>query len=148
HGGLCEQAGWARRAAAAAAGAGGHDRAGLGADVGHRPGGGLAAQRVGTQAAPETDLRSLKQTLHLDMLRCQSPDMIARELSLAITGYNLVRAVMNTAAEQNRLDPRRLSFSRAQDVVNAALPGLEASQSPAEYRARLQRMIQRVACCK
>ena len=108
----------------------------------------MAAQRVGTQAAPETDLRSLKQTLHLDMLRCQSPDMIAKELILAITGYNLVRAVMNTAAEQNRLDPRRLSFSRAQDVVNAALPGLEASQSPAEYRARLQRMIQRVACCK
>jgi len=105
-------------------------------------------QLYGQRWGVETDLRSLKQTLHLDMLRCQSPDMIAKELILAITGYNLVRAVMNTAAEQNRLDPRRLSFSRAQDVVNAALPGLEASQSPAEYRARLQRMIQRVACCK
>jgi hypothetical protein len=96
----------------------------------------------------ETDLRSLKNTLQLDMLRCQSPDMIAKELILAITGYNLVRAVMNVAAEQNDLDPRRLSFSRSQDVVNAALPGLDAAQSPAEYQARLQRMIQRVACCK
>ncbi len=96
----------------------------------------------------ETDIRSLKHTLQLDMLRCQSPDMIAKELILAITGYNLVRAVMNVAAEQNNLDPRRLSFSRSQDVVNAALPGLDAAQSPAEYQARLQRMIQRVACCK
>ena len=96
----------------------------------------------------ETDIRSLKHTLQLDMLRCQSPDMIAKELILAITGYNLVRAVMNVAAEQNDLDPRRLSFSRSQDVVNAALPGLDAAQSPAEYQARLQRMIQRVACCK
>jgi hypothetical protein len=96
----------------------------------------------------ETDIRSLKQTLHLDMLRCQSPDMIAKELILSITGYNLVRAVMNVAAEQNNLDPRRLSFSRSQDVVNAALPGLDAAQSPAEYQTRLKRMIQRVACCK
>ncbi len=96
----------------------------------------------------ETDIRSLKQTLHLDMLRCQSPDMIAKELILSITGYNLVRAVMNVAAEQNNLDPRRLSFSRSQDVVNAALPGLDAAQSPAEYQTRLKRMIQRVASCK
>ena len=55
---------------------------------------------------------------------------------------------MNVAAEQNDLDPRRLSFSRSQDVVNAALPGLDAAQSPTEYQARLKRMIQRVACCK
>ena len=96
----------------------------------------------------ETDLRSLKNTLQLDMLRCQSPDMIAKELILTITGYNLVRAVMNVAAEQNDLDPRRLSFSRSQDVVNAALPGLDAAQSPAEYQTRLKRMIQRVASCK
>ena len=96
----------------------------------------------------ETDLRSLKQTLHLDMLRCQSPEMIAKELILTMTGYNLVRGVMNVAAEQNNLDPRRLSFSRSQDVVNAALPGLDAAPSPEEYQARLRRMIQRVACCK
>jgi hypothetical protein len=96
----------------------------------------------------ETDLRSLKQTLRLDMLRCQSPEMIAKELILAMTGYNLVRGVMNVAAEQNNLDPRRLSFSRSQDVVHAALPGLDAAPSPEEYQARLQRMIRRVACCK
>jgi len=96
----------------------------------------------------ETDIRSLKHMLHLDMLRCQSPDMIAKELMLTLTGYNLVRAVMNEAAKQNHLNPRRLSFSRSQDVVNAALPGLDAAPSPAQYQERVQRMIQRVACCK
>ena len=105
-------------------------------------------QLYGKRWNVETDIRSLKQTLRLDMLRCQSPDMIAKELILTITGYNLMRAVMNVAAEQNNLDPRRLSFSRSEDVVNAALPGLDAAQSPVEYQARLQRMIQRVACCK
>jgi hypothetical protein len=105
-------------------------------------------QLYGQRWDVETDLRSLKHTLHLDVLRCESPDMIAKELILAVTGYNLVRAVMNEAAQQNHLDPRRLSFSRSQDVINAALPRLDAAQSPAEYQERVQRMIQRVASCK
>jgi putative transposase len=96
----------------------------------------------------ETDLRSLKQTVDLKMLRCQSVDMIAKELVLTIASYNLVRAVMNAAAQQNHLDPRRLSFSRSQDVVLAALPGLEAAATPAEYETRFQRMLQLVASCK
>ena len=83
-------------------------------------------QLYGNRWNVEPDLRSLKQTLNPRMLRCQSADMIAKELILAITGYNLVRAVMNVAAQQNGLNPRRLSFSCSQDVVNAALPGLEA----------------------
>jgi hypothetical protein len=105
-------------------------------------------QLYGDRWDVETDLRSLKQTLRLQTLRCQSSDMIAKELVLAIAGYNLVRAVMKVAAEQNQIDPRRLSFSRSQDVVNAALPGLEAARSEAEYEARLRRMFQRVASCK
>lgn len=105
-------------------------------------------QLYGDRWDVETDLRSLKQTLHLQMLRCKSVDMIAKELVLAITGYNLVRAVMNVAAQQNGLNPRRLSFSRSQDVVNAALPGLEAAGSPEEYQVRLQRMFRLVASCK
>jgi hypothetical protein len=96
----------------------------------------------------ETDLRSLKQTLRLDMLRCKSPDMVAKELVLAITGYNLVRAVMQVAAEQTHQDPRRLSFSRCQDVVNAALPGLDTAGSHEEYQVRLRRMFRLVASCK
>jgi len=96
----------------------------------------------------ETDLRSLKQTVKLQVLRCRSVNMIAKELVLAIVGYNLVRAVMNAAAVENHLDPRRLSFSRCQDVVNAALPGLDAAPTEAEYQVRLCRMLQRVASCK
>src|SRR5664280_215518 len=87
-------------------------------------------------------------TLNLPMLRCQSADMIAKELILAITGYHLVRAVMNVATQQNGLNPRRRSFSRSQDVVNAALPGVDAASSPEEYQVRLQRMLRLVASCK
>ncbi len=96
----------------------------------------------------ETDLRSLKRTVGLQVLHCKGADMIAKELVLAFVGYNLVRAVMNAAAEEYKLDPRRLSFSRSQDVVNAALPGLAAAATPAQYQARLRRLIQLVASCK
>ena len=96
----------------------------------------------------ETDLRSLKRTLNLHMLSCQSRDMIAKELVLAVTAYNFVRAVMSLAAERADIDPRRLSYSRSEDVVNAALPGLDAAGSEAEYRSRLERMLDLVASCK
>jgi hypothetical protein len=96
----------------------------------------------------ETDLRSLKQTIQLEMLRCRSVEMIAKELVLSIVGYNLVRAVMNAAAEHHDLDPRRLSFSRCQDVVNAALPRWETAVTPAEYQGRLRHMLRLVASCK
>ena len=105
-------------------------------------------QLYGQRWSIETDLRSLKQTVKLQVLRCQSVKMIAKELILGIVGYNLVRAVMNAAAEQHQIDPRRLSFSRSQDVVNAAMPGLEAAATEAEYQIRLCRMLQRVASCK
>jgi hypothetical protein len=88
-------------------------------------------QLYGQRWNVETDLRSLKRTVDLQILRCRSADMVAKELILAITGYNLVRAVMNAAAQQHQLDPRRLSFSRSQDVVNAALAGGDQLQHAA-----------------
>ena len=105
-------------------------------------------QLYGQRWNVETDLRSLKRVVDLQVLRCHSVDMIAKELVLSIVGYNLVRAVMNAAAEEYGLNPRRLSFSRSQDVVNAALPGLEAATTPAEYQVRLRRLLQLVAFCK
>lgn len=105
-------------------------------------------QLYGQRWNVETDLRSLKRVVDLQVLRCRSVDMIAKELVLAIVGYNLVRSVMNAAAEEYGLDPRRLSFSRSQDVVNAALPGLEAATTPSEYQVKLRRLLQLVASCK
>ena len=96
----------------------------------------------------ETDFRSLKETLQLEILTSKSVEMVSKELILAIGAWNLVRAVMNAAATQYNLDPKRLSFSRCQDVVNAALPGLDAAPTTDEYQARLRRMLKLVASCK
>lgn len=96
----------------------------------------------------ETDLRSLKQTVRLHSLTTRSVDMVAKELVLAVAAYNLVRGTMYAAAHVAGIDPRQLSFSRVQDVVNACLPSLAAADSPEAYQRVLDRMLRRAAQCK
>ncbi|MDQ2946713.1 MAG: IS4 family transposase [Acidobacteriota bacterium] len=93
----------------------------------------------------ETDLRSLKTTIRLHHLTGKSKAMIEKELLIAITAYNMVRAVMGWAAQQTGNSPRSLSFSQVQDVVEAALPVLAAAASPQEYALAFQRMLNTAA---
>ena len=72
----------------------------------------------------ETDLRSLKRTVQLQHLRAQSEDMMEKEILMAMSAYNLVRAVMCMAARRNRMDPRQLSFTSVLTLVEAAWPKL------------------------
>ncbi len=96
----------------------------------------------------ELDLRSLKQTVHLHTLRSTTTDMVAKELVLSVAAYNFVRAAIYAAARAANLNPRQISFSRAQDVVNACLPNLRAARSEQEYALELERMLRRIAQCK
>jgi putative transposase len=61
----------------------------------------------------ETDLRSLKHTVGLEIIRAQTPEMVVQELILSVAGYNLVRTVMALSAQSAGVEPRRLSFARA-----------------------------------
>lgn len=89
----------------------------------------------------ETDLRSLKRTVGLHQLSCKSAEMVEKELLLAVAAYNLVRAVMCLAALRAGIEPRQLSFSFVQAVVEAALPGLDSASDEEEYRQRMERML-------
>lgn len=65
----------------------------------------------------ELDLRSIKASMHLDDLRCKTPEMVRREILVHWLAYNLIRKVMAQAAlSQGRL-PRQLSFAAALAVV-------------------------------
>jgi hypothetical protein len=67
----------------------------------------------------ELDLRSVKVTLGMDVLRCQSPGMVRKEIWTHLLGYNLIRTVMAQAAVVGRREPRSLS-------VAAVVQGLAA----------------------
>jgi hypothetical protein len=58
----------------------------------------------------EVNLRHLKQTLGMDVLRCQTWRGVWKELLVFVVVYNLVRRVMLEAARQQGVQPERISF--------------------------------------
>jgi len=70
----------------------------------------------------EVNLRHLKQTLHLDVLRCKTVDGIHKEICMIALVYNLVRLVMCAAAHQQGVEPDRISFIDALRWLRHARP--------------------------
>ena len=95
----------------------------------------------------ETDLRSLKRTVRLHHLTAKSVDMVEKELLVAVSAYNLVRAVMCLAARQAGVDPRQLSFTQVLNVVNTAWPRLAAAGTIEEHHREFQRVLDFAASC-
>jgi hypothetical protein len=67
----------------------------------------------------ELDLRSLKETLGMDVLRCKSPAMVRQEVWAHLLAYNLIRGVLAEAADGLGCAPRELSFAGAWQALAA-----------------------------
>lgn len=65
----------------------------------------------------EINLRHLKQTMGMDVLRCQSVEGVLKELWMYMLVYNLVRLSMLDAAERQGVDVDRISFIDALDAL-------------------------------
>ena len=70
----------------------------------------------------ETNLRHLKQTMNMDVLRCNTPDGILKELWVFVLAYNLIRLLMLRAARLQSVDPNRVSFIDARDCLRHRPP--------------------------
>ena len=80
----------------------------------------------------ELHLREIKVLLGLDILRCKSPEMIEREVLLHQIAYNLVRCVMQEAAEQHDVELQSLSFKGTLDTIRAWSPAIHAARHQPE----------------
>jgi hypothetical protein len=58
----------------------------------------------------EVNLRHLKQTMGMDVLRCKTVEGVEKELLMFALVYNLVCAVICQAAQQQGVPPDRISF--------------------------------------
>jgi hypothetical protein len=76
----------------------------------------------GQRWAIETDLRTLKRTLRLDQLYSFTPDMVAKEIEMGITAYNLVRALTVLASKQSGIQPRGYGFTKVLRIVQTFGP--------------------------
>jgi hypothetical protein len=83
----------------------------------------------------EVDIRSIKSTMKMDILRCKTPAMVHKEIWTHLLAYNLLRTVMAVAASASAVEPREISFKGAKQALTAFAPKLEAARP--EQRAGL-----------
>jgi hypothetical protein len=74
----------------------------------------------------ELDLRSLKQTMQMDILRCKTPELVRKEIWTHILAYNLIRTIIAQAAAKHCVEPRTISFKGAIQTLEAFQPLIAA----------------------
>jgi hypothetical protein len=85
----------------------------------------------------ELDLRSLKQTMQMDILRCKTPELVRKEIWTHILAYNLIRTIIAQAAAKHSVEPRTISFKGAIQTLQAFQPLIAAQGDCVWARRRL-----------
>ncbi len=67
----------------------------------------------------ELDIRAIKISLGIDVLRCRSPHMVRKEIWSCLLAYNLIRKTILEAAYAADVSPRQLSFTAAMQAIGA-----------------------------
>jgi hypothetical protein len=95
----------------------------------------------------ELDLRSLKRTLQMDVLRCKTPELVRKEIWAHVLAYNLIRTVMAQAAAEHGLEPRSVSFKGAVQTLQAFQPviALLGADDPAAGGRVYEQILEAVA---
>ena len=86
----------------------------------------------------------MQVTMHMDILRCQTPTMVEKEIWAHLLAYTLLRTVMAVTANESPVEPRDISFQGAKQVVTALAPKLEAAQ-PEQRAGLVAAMLRAVA---
>lgn len=89
----------------------------------------------------EINLRHLKTTLGMEVLRGRSPAMCEKELWVYFLAYNLIRWLMVDSAKVADVLPRQLSFKHALAVWTSA----QARWAPGEADARIDQLLGLIA---
>src|SRR5690606_8732778 len=72
----------------------------------------------------ELFLRDIKTTLQMAHLRCETPEMVRKEIFTHLLAYNVIRTRMAQAAYHGAIAPHHISFkSTLQEMQNGAAYG-------------------------
>jgi hypothetical protein len=94
----------------------------------------------------ELHFREIKITLGMDVLRCQTPAMVEKEVMMHAVSYNLVRSLMQEAAIRHQVDLTRISFKGTLDTLQHWSANLEAMRGmPRKQQALLGTMFELIA---
>lgn len=70
----------------------------------------------------ELHLRSLKNVLQMDHLRCKTPHRVRNEFYMHLVAYNLIRQLLAVAAFRAGVEPWTVSFKGALQTISNLLP--------------------------
>ena len=90
----------------------------------------------------ELDLRSIKTSMQMDILRCKSPELVRKEIWTHVLAYNLIRTIIAQAAFKHGVQPRTLSFKGAMQTLEAFQPLIDyQGERGAVFRLELYQHI-------
>jgi hypothetical protein len=103
------------------------------------------ANLYGVRWRVELNLRHLKTTMKMDVLKCKTVDGVLKELTVYAIVYNLVRIVMLEAARRQGVEVERISFVDALRWLVEAEPGEDLPKlvvnpdRPGRYEPRVRK---------
>lgn len=86
------------------------------------------AELYGSRWRVELNLRHLKTTMKMDVLKCKTVEGVLKELAVYAIVYNLVRVVMVEASRRQGVAVERISFVDASRWLTEARPGEELAK--------------------
>ncbi|MDB6028715.1 MAG: transposase [Verrucomicrobiales bacterium] len=92
----------------------------------------------------ELFFRDIKQSLGMDILRCQSPSMVEKEIIMHAIAYNLIRALMQDIAHSYQVELCRVSFKGTVDALrhwSQLLNGKNNTPLPRNFRSLFYQTI-------
>jgi len=87
--------------------------------------------------AVELFFRDIKIALGMDVLRCQTPAMVRKEIAMHAIAYNLVRGLMQQAAALYHVPLERISFKGSVDTLRQWADAINATHAQPRQQARL-----------
>lgn len=85
----------------------------------------------------ELFFRDIKTTMGMDVLRCQTPEMIRKEILMHFIAYNCIRHLMSEAAKEADLTSRKISFKGSLQALRNWEPHLNQAKVSRAERLRL-----------
>src|SRR5208337_3658427 len=85
----------------------------------------------------ELFFRDIKTTMGMDILRCQTPAMIRKEILMHFIAYNCIRRLMCEAAKEVDLNVRIVSFKGSVQALRSWEPHLNQAKISRTERFRL-----------
>jgi hypothetical protein len=89
--------------------------------------------------------RDIKTSMGMEVLRCQSPQMIHKELEMFFIAYNLIRCLMIQASRAHEVKVQRLSFKGTVAAVRQFSMAIAQARSRRKQKELIDKLLQTIA---